>query len=69
VREESRSRQLSSPGTLSSMPKKREPIDDMIDAHLWMRAVAKRKAKKRWQAREQAKRKAASKAPKSSPSS
>jgi len=51
------------------MPRKREPIDEMIDAHLWMRAVAKRKAKKRRQAREEAKRKAASKAAKPLPPS
>jgi len=25
------------------MPKKREPIDDMIDAHVWLRAAAKRR--------------------------
>ncbi len=29
------------------MSKKREPIDDLIDAHVWMRRKAKRKAAKR----------------------
>jgi len=29
------------------MPKKREPIDELIDALVWMRAVAKKRAKRR----------------------
>jgi hypothetical protein len=32
-------------GTLTAMVKKRKPIDDLIDAHVWMRAVAKRRGK------------------------
>jgi hypothetical protein len=45
------------------MAKKRESIDDMIDAHVWMRAVEKRRAKRRRRAREESKRVAPSKEP------
>ena len=38
------------------MPKKRESIDEMIDAHLWMRAAEKRREKRRRRAMEEATR-------------
>jgi hypothetical protein len=38
------------------MAKKRESIDEMIDAHLWMRAVEKRREKRRRRAIEESKR-------------
>jgi hypothetical protein len=46
------------------MAKKRESIDEMIDAHLWMRAVEKRQEKRRRRAMEESKRAAPSKVPK-----
>jgi hypothetical protein len=39
-----------------SMQKKRESIDEMIDAHCWMRAVEKRRAKRRRRARDASKK-------------
>jgi hypothetical protein len=47
------------------MPKKRESIDEMIDAHLWMRAVEKRREKRRRRAIEESKRSEPPKGPKS----
>jgi hypothetical protein len=47
------------------MPKKRESIDEMIDAHLWMRAVEKKREKRRRRAIEEAIRAAPPKGPKS----
>jgi hypothetical protein len=47
------------------MPKKRESIDEMIDAHLWMRAVEKRREKRRQRALEESRRAAQPKGTKS----
>jgi hypothetical protein len=47
------------------MSKKRESIDEMIDAHLWMRAVEKRREKRRRRAMEESKRAEPRKGPKS----
>jgi hypothetical protein len=47
------------------MAKKRESIDEMIDAHLWMRAIEKRREKRRQRAIDDAKRVAPPKGPKS----
>jgi hypothetical protein len=47
------------------MPKKRESIDEMIDAHLWMRAIEKRREKRCRRAMEEVQRAAPPKGPKS----
>jgi hypothetical protein len=47
------------------MAKKRESIDEMIDAHLWMLAVEKRREKRRQRAMEEAKGAEPPKEPKS----
>jgi hypothetical protein len=47
------------------MAKKRESIDEMIDAHLWMRAIEKRREKRRRRAVEESKRSEPPKGPKS----
>jgi hypothetical protein len=47
------------------MAKKRESIDEMIDAHLWMRSVEKRREKRRRRAMEESKRSAPPKGAKS----
>jgi hypothetical protein len=47
------------------MAKKRESIDEMIDAHVWMRAVEKRREKRRRRAMEESKRNEPPKDPKS----
>ena len=50
---------------MSSMAKKRESIDEMIDAHLLMRAIEKRREKRRRRAMEESKRSEPPKGPKS----
>jgi hypothetical protein len=47
------------------MTKERESIDEMIDAHLWMRAVEKRREKRRRRAMQESQRAAPAKGPKS----